>query len=113
VNNRRTPTILRKRLRILVIGAPDRRHPLAGDGAAFPHINARSGEILDDWLHEMTPELSGLIDSNVRLWRDIWMPHGGDGIKSLRPVAEIVKDMARDYRAACAFALFPASRVEA
>ena len=62
----RLPPLLRNRLSAPVIGAPMflvSFPPLvlalckAGVVGAFPHVNARSSDILDGWLSEMTAEL--------------------------------------------------------
>ena len=62
----RLPPLFRDRLRVPVIGAPMflvSFPPLvlamckAGIAGCFPHVNARSSEILDQWLSEMTAEL--------------------------------------------------------
>ena len=70
---------------------------------------------LDRWgidpakLPPKKPDLSSLVDTEARLWRDIWTAgHGVGGITSIRKVADIVEDMAAGYRSACALPASPA-----
>lgn len=69
----RLPNLFRHRLRAPVIGAPMflvSFPPLvmamckAGIAGTFPHLNARSSEIFDQWLTEMTAELHAFAREN-------------------------------------------------
>jgi nitronate monooxygenase len=75
---------------------------LSGIGCNFLRPSLQRWDIDPEKLPPKKPDLSSLVDSEARLWRDIWTAgHGVGGIDSIRKVAEIVKDMAASYRAAC------------
>lgn len=72
----RLPVLFRNRLRVPVIGAPMflvSFPPLvlamckAGIAGCFPHVNARSSEILDQWLSEMAADLAAFARANPNL----------------------------------------------
>ena len=76
MNETRLPSVFRNRLRAPVIGAPMflvSFPPLvlamckAGIAGCFPHVNARSSEILDQWLSEMIAELESFSRANPKL----------------------------------------------
>jgi nitronate monooxygenase len=76
---------------------------LSGVGCNFLRPSLARFGVDPETLPPKAPDLSSLVDSSARLWRDIWTAgHGVGGIKSLRSVAEIVESMVGDYRAACA-----------
>ena len=76
---------------------------LSGIGCNFLRPSLARWGIDPENLPPKQPDLSSLVDTDAKLWRDIWTAgHGVGGIHSIRPVADIVADMARDYRAACA-----------
>lgn len=57
------------------------------------------------------PDLSSLVDSEARVWRDLWTAgHGVATIHDVPPVAQIVARMARDYDQACHLSASPACR---
>jgi nitronate monooxygenase len=48
------------------------------------------------------PDMTGLVDTEARVWKDIWSAgHGIATIHDLPVVAELVSRMAAEYRAAC------------
>lgn len=56
-----------------------------------------------------SPDMSSLLDSNAKVWRDLWS--AGQGVATIHevePVARIVARIAAEYRAACALAPSPA-----
>ena len=72
----RLPALFRVRLRAPVIGAPMflvSFPPLvlamckAGIAGCFPHVNARSSEVFDKWLSEMTADLAAFARANPDL----------------------------------------------
>jgi nitronate monooxygenase len=75
---------------------------LSGVGCNFLRPSLERCGVDPDKLPPKKPDLSSLADSNARLWRDIWTAgHGVGGIDSIRPVADIVAEIAAGYRAAC------------
>jgi nitronate monooxygenase len=61
-----------------------------------------------DKLPPKRPVLSSLVDSNTKLWRDIWTAgHGVGGIREIHSVADIIEDMSAGYRAACSLPASP------
>lgn len=82
---------------------------LSGIGCNFLRPSLERWGIDVEKLPPKQPDLSSLVDTEAKLWRDIWTAgHGVGGITSIRPVGEIVDDMARDYRAACGLPPSPA-----
>jgi nitronate monooxygenase len=79
---------------------------MSGIGCNFLRPSLERWGVDLDKLPPKRPDVSSLVDTEARLWRDIWTAgHGVGGIHSIRSVAEIVEDMSADYRAA--FALPP------
>ncbi len=82
---------------------------LSGIGCNFLRPSLERCGVDLDKLPPKQPDLSSLIDSNSKLWRDIWTAgHGVGGIHGIRSVADIVEDMSADYRAACGLPASPA-----
>jgi nitronate monooxygenase len=82
---------------------------LSGIGCNFLRPSLDRWGIDPEKLPPKQPDLSSLIDTGARLWRDIWTAgHGVGGITSIRTVDDIVADMAAEYRAACALPPSPA-----
>jgi nitronate monooxygenase len=76
---------------------------LSGIGCNFLRPSLERAGVDLDKLPPKPPDVSSLVDTEARLWRDIWTAgHGVGGIRGIRSVAEIVEDMSADYRAACA-----------
>jgi nitronate monooxygenase len=76
---------------------------LSGIGCNFLRPSLERWGIDPDKLPPKQPDLSSLVDTEARLWRDIWTAgHGVGDIHSIRTVADIVEDIATSYRAACA-----------
>ena len=49
------------------------------------------------------PDMSGLVDTSAKVWKDIWSAgHGIATIHDIPSVADLVARMAAEYRAACA-----------
>jgi nitronate monooxygenase len=75
---------------------------LSGIGCNFLRPSLERWDIDPDKLPPKQPDLSSLVDSEAKLWRDIWTAgHGIGSINSIKKVPEIVEDMAASYRAAC------------
>jgi len=75
---------------------------LSGIGCNFLRPSLQRWDIDPEKLPPKKPDLSSLVDSEAKLWRDIWTAgHGIGGINSIKNVTEIVEDMAASYRAAC------------
>jgi nitronate monooxygenase len=54
-------------------------------------------------LPKKSPDMSGLVDSEARTWKDIWSAgHGVATIHDVPSVAELVGRLANEYRTACA-----------
>ena len=54
-------------------------------------------------LPKKAPDMSGLVDSEAKTWKDIWSAgHGIATIHDVPTVAELVGRLANEYRAACA-----------
>jgi nitronate monooxygenase len=82
---------------------------LSGIGCNFLKPSLDRWDIDPEKLPPKAPDLSSLIDSEAKLWRDIWTAgHGVGGIHEVRSVEEIVAGMAADYRAACSLPASPA-----
>ena len=82
---------------------------LSGIGCNFLRPSLERWGIDPEKLPPKRPDLSSLVDSEAKLWRDIWTAgHGVSGISSIRSVADIVEDMASGYRAACLLPSSPA-----
>lgn len=76
---------------------------LSGIGCNFLRPSLERWDIDPEKLPPKRPDLSSLVDTEARLWRDIWTAgHGVGGIRSIRNVADIVDDIASSYLAACA-----------
>ncbi|MFZ4532970.1 MAG: NAD(P)H-dependent flavin oxidoreductase [Alsobacter sp.] len=76
---------------------------LSGIGCNFLRPSLERWGIDLDTLPPKRPDVSSLVDTEARLWKDIWTAgHGVGGIDSILPVETIVAAMERDYRAACA-----------
>jgi nitronate monooxygenase len=76
---------------------------MSGIGCNFLRPSLERWGVDLDKLPPKRPDLTSLVDTEARLWRDIWTAgHGVGGIHSIRSVADIVEDMSADYRAACA-----------
>ena len=75
---------------------------LSGIGCTFLRPTLERWAIDPDKLPPKQPDLSSLVDSEAKLWRDIWTAgHGIGSIDSIKNVTTIVEDMAASYRAAC------------
>lgn len=82
---------------------------LSGIGCNFLRPSLDRWGIDVDKLPPKQPDLSSLVDTDAKLWRDIWTAgHGVGRITSIQSVAEIVAEMADGYRAACALPPSPA-----
>jgi nitronate monooxygenase len=67
----------------------------------LPSIN-RYG-IDPETLPKKAPDMSGLVDSEAKTWKDIWSAgHGIATIHDVPNIAELVDRLANEYRAACA-----------
>ncbi len=76
---------------------------LSGIGCNFLRPSLARWGIDPETLPPKRPDLGSLVDSEARMWRDIWTAgHGVAGIHDIKPVADIVAAMAAEYRAACA-----------
>ena len=76
---------------------------LSGIGCNFLKPSLDRCGVDPEKLPPKAPDLSSLVDTEARLWRDIWTAgHGVGGIHDIRSVADIVAAMAAEYRAACA-----------
>jgi nitronate monooxygenase len=71
---------------------------LCGIGCNFLRPTLERWAIDPDKLPPKQPDVSSLVDSEGKLWRDIWT--AGRGIGSIDSMT-IVEDMAASYRAAC------------
>jgi nitronate monooxygenase len=50
-----------------------------------------------------SPDMTGLVDTNAKVWKDIWSAgHGIATIHDVPTVAELAQRLADEYRAACA-----------
>jgi nitronate monooxygenase len=75
---------------------------LSGIGCNFLRPSLARWGIEPETLPPKQPDLSSLVDTEARLWRDIWTAgHGVGGIRGIRTVADIVEEMTSSYRAAC------------
>jgi nitronate monooxygenase len=82
---------------------------LSGIGCNFLRPSLERCGVDLDKLPPKRSDLSSLVDSSTKLWRDIWTAgHGVGGIREIRSVAEIVEDMSAGYHAACRFPASPA-----
>jgi nitronate monooxygenase len=75
---------------------------LSGIGCNFLRPTLERWAMDPDKLLPKQPDLWSLVDSEAKLWRDIWTAgHGIGSIDSIKKVTTIVEDMAASYRAAC------------
>jgi nitronate monooxygenase len=57
------------------------------------------------------PDMSSLVDTDAKVWKDIWS--AGQGVATIHDiptVADLVRRIAAEYRAACQLAMSPAVR---
>lgn len=81
---------------------------LSGIGCNFLRPSLDRFGIDPQQLPPKAPDLSSLVDTQARLWRDIWTAgHGVGAVQDIRSVADIVEDMAAGYCAACALPASP------
>lgn len=84
---------------------------LSGVGCNFLKPTLDRYGIVPEQLPPKQPDLSSLVDTEAKLWRDIWTAgHGVATIHDVPTVDDLVDRLEREYRAACALPVSGAIR---